>query len=247
MHDVYENCDEPVGSIRPKVAQFLASLDPGSMVCDVGCGTGRYMNCNPLIYTMGVDRCYRLTDVTKENGGEVTLCDNLELPFRDESFDAVLSVAVVHHFATTERRVGAIRELARIMRIGGRVIITVWALEQKQNRFESQDVLIPWQQPKSRNSNFSDEGILTFLLICFKHILYGACLQHIDDDDDYLPPYHAYTGEDSTNSSRSAGDGDSSSLSSSSPGESCYSFVRRAIQVNVIVCTTKHDLQPNSI
>lgn len=93
----------------------------------------------------------------------MTLCDNLELPFRDECFDAVLSVAVVHHFATTERRVGAIRELARILRIGGRVIITVWALEQKQRRFESQDVLIPWQQPKSRNSNFSDEGIDWFL------------------------------------------------------------------------------------
>lgn len=139
---------------------------------------------------------------------KVALCDNLELPFRDESFDAVLSIAVVHHFATTERRVNALRELARILRIGGRVVITVWALEQRHRRFESQDVLIPWQQPKNRNFNYSDE----------------------EDDDDFLPPYHAYT-EDSTNSSRSAGDGDSSSLSSSSPGESCYSFVRRAIQV----------------
>ena len=139
----------------------------------------------------------------------MALCDNLELPFRDESFDAVLSIAVVHHFATTERRVNALRELARILRIGGRVVITVWALEQRHRRFESQDVLIPWQPPKNRNFNYSDE----------------------EDDEDFLPPYHAYT-EDSTNSSRSAGDGDSSSLSSSSPGESCYSFVRRAIQVS---------------
>lgn len=67
-------------------------------------------------------------------------------------------MAVVHHFATTERRVGAIRELARVLRIGGRVIITVWAFEQKQRRFESQDVLIPMQSPKIRTSNYSDEG-----------------------------------------------------------------------------------------
>uniref|UniRef100_A0A1I8P077 Methyltransferase type 11 domain-containing protein n=1 Tax=Stomoxys calcitrans TaxID=35570 RepID=A0A1I8P077_STOCA len=208
VHDVYEHCEEPTGSLRPRVAQFLSNLEAGSVVCDVGCGSGRYLTqCNPSICTVGVDRCYRLSRVAKEKGGEVALCDNLELPFRDESFDAVLSIAVVHHFATTERRVNALRELARILRIGGRVVITVWALEQRHRRFESQDVLIPWQPPKNRNFNYSDE----------------------EDDEDYLPPYHAYT-EDSTNSSRSAGDGDSSSLSSSSPGESCYSFVRRAIQ-----------------
>ncbi|XP_052867562.1 uncharacterized protein LOC128273598 [Anopheles cruzii] len=208
VHDVYENCEEPNGQIRPRVAQFLTGLEPGSLVCDVGCGNGRYLSgLNPLIYTIGVDRCYRLTQVAHGKDGEVAICDNLDLPFRDESFDAVLSLAVVHHFATAERRVGAIRELARILRIGGRVIITVWALEQRHRRFESQDVLVPWQPPRSRAAGASDE----------------------EDDDDFLPPYHAYT-EDSTNSSRSAGDGDSSSLSSSSPGETCYSFVRRAIQ-----------------
>ncbi|CRL02043.1 CLUMA_CG015143, isoform A, partial [Clunio marinus] len=214
VHDVYENCEEPVGSIRPKVSQFLTNLDPGSLVCDVGCGNGRYLTaaCNPALYSIGVDRCYRLAKVAQNSGGEVAICDNLELPFRDESFDAVLSLAVVHHFATTERRINAIRELARILRIGGRVIITVWALEQKSRRFESQDVLIPWQSPKSKNTTTSDDE---------------------EDDDDFLPPYHAYTyNEDSThsNSSRSQGDGDSSSLSSSSPSDTCYSFVRRALQ-----------------
>ncbi|XP_036341840.1 uncharacterized protein LOC118751176 [Rhagoletis pomonella] len=208
VHDVYEHCEEPTGPMRPRIAQFLNNLEPGSVICDVGCGNGRYLaHGNPAICTVGVDRCYRLSKVAREKGGEVLMCDNLELPFRDESFDAVLSLAVVHHFATTERRVGALRELARILRIGGRVIITVWALEQRHRRFESQDVLIPWQPPKIRTLSWSDE----------------------EDDDNFLPPYHAYT-EDSTNSSRSAGDGDSSSLSSSSPGESCYSFVRRAIQ-----------------
>ncbi|XP_064554519.1 uncharacterized protein fid isoform X1 [Drosophila montana] len=210
VHDVYEHCEEPTGPVRPRVAQFLGNLEPGSVVCDVGCGSGRYLGqCNPAICTIGVDRCYRLSKVAHGKGGEVALCDNLELPFRDDSFDAVLSLAVVHHFATTERRVRALRELARILRIGGRVVITVWALEQRHRRFESQDVLIPWQPPKNRtfSCTYSDD----------------------EDDNDFLPPYHAYT-EDSTNSSRSAGDGDSSSLSSSSPGESCYSFVRRALQ-----------------
>lgn len=73
VHDVYENCEEPVGTIRPKVAQFLSNLDPGSLVCDVGCGNGRYLTaaCNPAIYSIGVDRCFRLSKVTRSSGSEV--------------------------------------------------------------------------------------------------------------------------------------------------------------------------------
>lgn len=79
VHDVYENCEEPVGSIRPRVAQFLTNLDPGSLVCDVGCGNGRYLTaaCNPAIYSIGVDRCYRLAKVARNSGGEVSWSVNL--------------------------------------------------------------------------------------------------------------------------------------------------------------------------
>ena len=68
------------------------------------------------------------------------------------SVDAVLSIAVIHHIATAERRVHALRELSRVLRVGGRVMISVWAMEQRQRRFESQDVLIPWHRPTLSHS-----------------------------------------------------------------------------------------------
>lgn len=82
---------------------------------------------------------------------QVLLCDNLSLPFRDDSFDAVLSVAVVHHFATTERRVGALRELARVLRIGGRLIITVWAMKQRHRKVNALGATIRQRNPKLTN------------------------------------------------------------------------------------------------
>ena len=53
---------------------------------------------------------------------------------RDSCLDAVISVAVIHHVATLERRVRALKELARVLRVGGRVMITVWAMEQKHRK-----------------------------------------------------------------------------------------------------------------
>ncbi|GAB0091093.1 hypothetical protein DMENIID0001_058980 [Sergentomyia squamirostris] len=207
VHDVYEMCNEVVSPVRPRITQFLTSLEPGSLVCDVGCGNGRYLTPpNSLVHSIGIDRCNRLSQLARARGNDVAICDNTDLPFRSESFDAALSLAVVHHFASKERRVDALREIARILRIGGKAVITVWALEQRNRRFESQDILIPWEL--SSTTSASDD----------------------DDDEDFLPPYSAYSEDSTTNSSKSIGDGDSSSLSSSSPVETCCIFVRRAIQ-----------------
>jgi ubiquinone/menaquinone biosynthesis C-methylase UbiE len=99
-----------------------------------GCGNGKYLNVNPSVFNIGSDRCKSLAQLAREKDNELLHCDNLALPFRDESLDAVLSVAVIHHIATVERRVRALRELARVLRVGGRVIISVWAMEQRHRK-----------------------------------------------------------------------------------------------------------------
>ncbi|KAL2900576.1 hypothetical protein RDABS01_025658 [Bienertia sinuspersici] len=45
--------------------------------------------------------------------------------------DAAISIAVLHHLSTESRRQKAIEELVRIVRKGGLVLITVWAVEQE--------------------------------------------------------------------------------------------------------------------
>jgi ubiquinone/menaquinone biosynthesis C-methylase UbiE len=62
----------------------------------------------------------------------VCLCDNLVLPYRDSCFDAVISIAVIHHFASEKRRQMAVQELTRVLSIGGQLLIYVWAMEQKR-------------------------------------------------------------------------------------------------------------------
>ncbi|XP_039748216.1 protein piccolo [Pararge aegeria] len=201
VHDVYEQAgeDDAPCAPAPAVRSFLSDLEPGSLVCDVGCGNGKYLSVNPSVFAVGGDRCTRLAAQAQQNNNEVVVCDNLSLPFRDESFDAVLSIAVVHHFATVERRAMALRELARITRIGGRLLLTVWAMEHEGRNFHSQDVLIPWHRPAT---------------LCppppaprFLSVEYDHCAE----------PWKNH-------------DGSPGSSSLSSPNETCYSFVRRALQ-----------------
>ncbi len=96
-----------------------------------GCGSGKYLGINKQIYKIGSDCCSTLVNIAHCADHEAMVCDNIRLPYRDNSFDAVISIAVIHHFATTERRAQALNELARICRPGGQIMIYVWAMEQK--------------------------------------------------------------------------------------------------------------------
>ncbi|XP_071124379.1 serine-rich adhesin for platelets-like [Mytilus edulis] len=134
--------------VWPNVKKFIKNLHPGSLVADIGCGNGRYLHINKSVYKFGVDACYPLVELSGEKGYEVLVADNQSLPFRDGAFDAVISVGVLHHFSTEPRRVKALKELCRILRPGGKLLVYVWAYEQKHRRFDGQDVLIPWHAGK---------------------------------------------------------------------------------------------------
>ena len=70
----------------------------------------------------------------------MSISDNQLLPYRDNCFDAVISVGVVHHFASVKRRMGALCELARILRPGGKLLVYAWALEQSERKVNHHEV-----------------------------------------------------------------------------------------------------------
>ncbi|XP_064201088.1 probable tRNA methyltransferase 9B [Anguilla rostrata] len=162
VHSVYEKTAPYLGHLQgkawPRVRQFLLQQKPGSLVADIGCGTGKYLNVNREVRTVGCDLCGPLVAKARKQGNEVLVCDNLRLPFRNSVFSAVISIGVIHHFSTPERRVCAIREMARTVAPGGELMIYVWAQEQKLRRFPKQDVLVPWNGALcSRNSSESGD------------------------------------------------------------------------------------------
>jgi alkylated DNA repair protein alkB homolog 8 len=135
VHRVYDAIAPHFSSTRfakwPKVAGFLNSLRPGSVVLDAGCGNGKYLGFNPDCLFIGCDISPPLIEICAGKGHEVLVADAVNLPYRDNFSDAAISIAVLHHLSTVDRQGKTMEELVRVVRRGGLVLITVWAREQE--------------------------------------------------------------------------------------------------------------------
>lgn len=135
VHQVYDAIAPHFSSTRfakwPKVALFLDSLPQGSLVLDAGCGNGKYLGFNPNCFFIGCDISSALVSICAERGHEALVADAVNLPYKSGFGDAAISIAVLHHLSTESRRRKAVEELVRVVRKGGLVLITVWAVEQE--------------------------------------------------------------------------------------------------------------------
>ena len=158
VHEVYQEIASHFSSTRykpwPIVHDFLLSLPPGSVGIDVGCGNGKYLTVNRDIFIIGSDRSSKLVSIAaKHQPHSTVVADNLALPHGSRTnggkFDFAISIAVIHHLSTAERRQEAIRSILECLEDKGKALIYVWALEQKNSRrgwdeSHEQDVMVPW-------------------------------------------------------------------------------------------------------
>lgn len=166
VHDVYEQIASHFSSTRykpwPIIERFLKDLPNGSVGLDVGCGNGKYLAVNPNIFIIGSDRSSNLASIaTRYPPHAVVVADILDLPHREGGFDFAISIAVVHHLSTTERRVEAIRSILDTLRPDAKALVYVWALEQESSRRgwtekDDQDVMVPWMMRGSKKAVDSD-------------------------------------------------------------------------------------------
>ena len=131
------------------VKEFINSLPTSSKVLDAGCGNGKNMFRQDLEF-IGIDPCPEFVQIASQYG-QTSIGNILDLQFDDNSFDAVICVAVLHHLSTKERRIQALKELARVLKPNGQLFIQVWAKENntKKRIIEynkvTHDCFIPWQ------------------------------------------------------------------------------------------------------
>ncbi len=112
----------------------------GDKVLDFGCGNGRLLEIlkDKNMSYAGVDVSRKLIDLAKEKypdfaGNFTKISGSDSLPFPDDFFNKVVSIAVFHHFPKKYAKEMA-KELYRVMKKDGILIVTAWNLWQPKYR-----------------------------------------------------------------------------------------------------------------
>lgn len=147
---------------------FINTLSKTSTVADVGSGNGRHLipcakHCKKVY---GLDVSKELLRILQKKVYENKL-DNVDLihsdavniPLKDNSVEAVLYIATLHNISERYRRIKSLKEINRVLKPGGKAIISVWSRWQDKfrqhfvkklitrlGRNESGDIDIYWRQ-----------------------------------------------------------------------------------------------------
>lgn len=119
-----------------RVLLQAAEIRRGEGVLDLGAGAGD--NTRALAEAgaeaTGIDFSPKMTDVARRRHPSIAFqaADAEQLPFESRTFDVVVANCVVHHLA---RPTAVFREVARVLKPGGRFLFTVWGALEEQTGF----------------------------------------------------------------------------------------------------------------
>ncbi len=162
-----------------KEFRFIKDLvDSNQKVLDLGCGNGRFSELFNQKQYVGIDISENLVEVARKKypDKKFIVYDGLNLPFSENSFDLVFSIAVFHHLPKPIREKLFI-QVKKILKPGGKFLISVWYLWHKfftyklilKNLFKKiftktclgfLDIEVPWGKDKRRYVHLFTAGRL---------------------------------------------------------------------------------------
>ncbi|HNT23912.1 MAG TPA: methyltransferase domain-containing protein [Anaerolineales bacterium] len=165
-----------------------AYLHPKMLVADVGSGTG-FMAAGlaPLVEKVHLlDGSASMLDVARQNLAqfanlEFHAADGLALPLPDASLDAVFANMYLHHCPDP---LAAIREMMRILRPGGRLVITdMDAHRHEWMKAEMADVWLGFERHQLRTW-YEEAGLVNVIVDCTGESCQSECQsqdgEHVD-------------------------------------------------------------------
>lgn len=149
VHNVYSKIASHFNNTRAYtwdwIESFIDNHKNDNLLYDIGCGSGRNLRKNII----GLDMCDEFINICKQKGHQAIKGDITNIPFENETADALLCIAVFHHLTTNKRRIHALNELNRIMKPNCELLFSVWSIKQPvktRRTFHYGANIVPWNQ-----------------------------------------------------------------------------------------------------
>lgn len=148
----------------------------------MGCGNGRFYELLKNTDYTGIDSSEKLIQIAQKKYPQANfrVADSLNLPFKENSFDKIYSIAVFHHIPSKELRIKFLKECQRVLKKDGKLILTVWKFHNKKERhlllrytilkiigkskLDFKDILEPWGNQTLRYYRWFSRRELTRLV-----------------------------------------------------------------------------------
>jgi len=127
--------DNPAFRFELETYAARIDLQPGELALDVGCGTGRvvkeYVGAEGRVvaadYSLeSLRRFGARLDTSSRGRVHLAHCAVEQLPFPDRHFDVVVATSLFSNLPTWEARDTGLLEVHRVLRSGGRLLVTVY-------------------------------------------------------------------------------------------------------------------------
>lgn len=150
------------------VRDFGKQFGHTDYVLDAGCGNGKNINYfQNKTKIVGFDKSEPLLEICKKKGYDVFHSDILDIVMDDESFHYIICIAVIHHLDSLQKHIFAIRELMRLLKPNGQLLVTLWAFESddysKKKNFQKGGNIVKFNQAE-RYYYIYDESMVKELL-----------------------------------------------------------------------------------
>lgn len=124
---------------RELLRNLMTGLRSNPKILDIGCGTGETLSflhkTFPKASLWGIDKSSMAVKLSKGKGHKnITQATALNLPFKNNTFDLVLFLDVLEHIKDHTK---ALREAKRVLRKGGKIIITAPAAQSIWSKHDS--------------------------------------------------------------------------------------------------------------
>lgn len=139
------------------VKNFLTSIPAQSSILEIGCGNGKNMLFRDDLDFHGIDLSEKQVEICKKKNLNVNVANMTSLPFNENQFDYAICIATYHHLDNDIDRKKSLDEMYRILKKNGRILLTVWAIEQDLDShvsFKNRDEMVPWKNKEDGNTYY---------------------------------------------------------------------------------------------